>query len=407
VSPASVLEALGLLLGAAVAVPAATLLLQVLFAGPARRPASPVPARRPRIAVLVPAHDEAAVLARTLASVRAQLVPGDRLLVVADNCTDDTAALALEAGAEATVRVDEARRGKAYAVEHGIRHLAGDPPDVVIVIDADCEAEPGAIARLADCALRTGRPVQAIYLMRAAHDGLVARLREFAWTVKNRVRPLGAARLGMPCQLAGAGMAFPWRAAAGTTYANADLAEDFAAGVRFARAGTPPLLCAEAIVASAFPAGAAGLASQQRRWEHGHLALVLREAPRLFATGLVRRDASLLAMALDLAVPPLALLTLAVLVLLALGVALAFAVHRWLPLALGGGAAAMLGTAILLAWWRFGRATLSLRDLAYAPVYALRKLPLYLAFAFNRQVGWVKTARDPAGAPRSASLGES
>ena len=46
---------------------------------------------RSRLAVLVPAHDEGAVLLQTISDIQMQLRPGDRLLVVADNCTDDTA----------------------------------------------------------------------------------------------------------------------------------------------------------------------------------------------------------------------------------------------------------------------------------------------------------------------------
>ena len=93
---------------------------------------------RSRLAVLVPAHDEGAVLLQTIADIQMQLRPGDRLLVVADNCADDTAGIARAAGAEVVERHDPDKRGKGYALDFGIRHLALDPPEVVIIIDADC-----------------------------------------------------------------------------------------------------------------------------------------------------------------------------------------------------------------------------------------------------------------------------
>src|SRR5436853_418709 len=54
-------------------------------------------------AVLIPAHNEGAGTLPTIGDVRAQLAPGDRIVVVADNCTDDTAAIAQAAGAEVIV----------------------------------------------------------------------------------------------------------------------------------------------------------------------------------------------------------------------------------------------------------------------------------------------------------------
>src|SRR5208282_2424321 len=60
---------------------------------------SPPAGLRRRVAVLVPAHNESMGLLETLNDIKAQLHSGDRLLVVADNCTDDTAAVASAAGA--------------------------------------------------------------------------------------------------------------------------------------------------------------------------------------------------------------------------------------------------------------------------------------------------------------------
>jgi cellulose synthase/poly-beta-1,6-N-acetylglucosamine synthase-like glycosyltransferase len=62
------------------------------------------------VAVLVPAHDESSGLLPTLADIKAQMRIGDRLVVVADNCSDDTAAVAAAAGAEVVERNDPARR---------------------------------------------------------------------------------------------------------------------------------------------------------------------------------------------------------------------------------------------------------------------------------------------------------
>ena len=93
---------------------------------------------RPRIGVLVPAHNESRNLLPTIADIKAQLAPGDHFLVVADNCSDDTAAVAGAAGAEVVERDDLTKIGKGYALDWGIRHLSADPPSIVVVVDADC-----------------------------------------------------------------------------------------------------------------------------------------------------------------------------------------------------------------------------------------------------------------------------
>src|ERR1700722_4751052 len=79
-------------------------------------PRPPEGERRP-IAVLMPAHNESSVIASAIRSVLPQLVAQDRLVVVADNCSDDTAAIAATEGAEVVVRTDFARRGKGYALD--------------------------------------------------------------------------------------------------------------------------------------------------------------------------------------------------------------------------------------------------------------------------------------------------
>src|SRR5437879_5400266 len=97
------------------AIPVAVFLIEVVasVALPQRERSMPPGGHSDRrVAVLVPAHDESAGLLPTIADIKAQLHASDRLLVVADNCTDDTAAVAMAAGAEVIIRNDPDRMGK-------------------------------------------------------------------------------------------------------------------------------------------------------------------------------------------------------------------------------------------------------------------------------------------------------
>jgi len=166
---------------------------------------------RPRAAVLIPAHNEELLLQQTLAAILPTLAPGDRVLVVADNCDDQTAEVSRRAGAEAVERSDPSRRGKGYALDYGLRALSQDPPDVVVVIDADCLLAAETVDLLARVAGSTLRPVQALNLTdRNPPAGPVQTVSTLANRFTNLIRPLGLARVNMPCRLMGTGMAIPW-----------------------------------------------------------------------------------------------------------------------------------------------------------------------------------------------------
>ena len=188
-------------------VPVAVLLVEVIAALRAPR-LEPFEAKElnieKRVAVIVPAHNESLGLVPTLQDIKAQLGAADRLIVVADNCTDDTAAVAAASGAELIVRNDPDRIGKGFAMGWGITHLRQDPPDFVLFVDADCRLDADLIEGLKRVCQGVGRPVQALFLMRSAENSPVNHsFAAFAWILKNWVRPVGLRNLHCPVQLWG------------------------------------------------------------------------------------------------------------------------------------------------------------------------------------------------------------
>lgn len=391
----SVLSLALLMLQCTILVPVLVLVAQVLLAMRPLRAAAPLPATRPPVAILIPAHNEEAGLPATLSSLQSQLGIADRILVVADNCRDRTAEVARRAGVDVVERSHAELRGKGYALDFGVQALAAAPPDVVVIVDADCIVGDGAIARLASLAFQHQRPVQALYLMRTpAVSGPLKKIAEFAWIVKNKVRPLGWFRLGWPCQLMGTGMAFPWQTIRAARLATGHIVEDMKLGMDLALAGSAPMFCPHALVYSYFPTSSEGTRSQRTRWEHGHLSMITSTAPATLWAAVRRASASLFAFGLDLCVPPLALLVLLVCGLTGLALLLALAGGPGAPLVLGILEGAALGAAILMSWWRHGRAVLSGKELALSAWYVAAKIPLYFRFLFNRQVAWVRSKRD-------------
>lgn len=360
----------------------------------ARRPTQRELAPCPRFAVIMPAHDEETIIARSIAAILAQLPPAGRLLVVADNCSDDTAGVALRAGAEVTVRRDTTRIGKGYALAHGVRALASDPPQVVIIVDADCEVMPGALALLAGRCGATGRPVQARYAMLAPPAPSAAdKVSRLAWTIKTFVRPLGSAEIGWPCQLMGSGMALPFDALGRVDLATGHLAEDQKLGADFALAGRSPLFCPEAEIVSRLPQGEIGKRQQRTRWEHGHLAIIGEFFLPLIGRAVATLSPRLLAFALDLCIPPLTLLAAFLMVMMGVGLAWFALTGLAIPLAVSTAVLACFACALGAAWWRFAQEIITWRELAAGPAYCLLKIPSYVRFFIHRRIDWVRTER--------------
>jgi cellulose synthase/poly-beta-1,6-N-acetylglucosamine synthase-like glycosyltransferase len=347
------------------------------------------------VVVLVPAHNESTAVSPTLADIKQQLRASDRMLVVADNCTDDTAAVALAGGAEVVVRHDPGKCGKGYALDFGLGHLNLEPPQIVIMVDADCRLAENAIDELAKTCAATRQPVQALYLMTAPDGSQINhKVAEFAWRVKNWLRPLGLKALGLPCQLMGTGMAFPWDVIHCADLASGSVVEDLKLGLDLTSKGHPPVFCPSATVTSQFASSAKAARTQRERWEGGHIGMISTATPQLFCRAVAHRDWNLLALTLDLAVPPLSLLAILVIAM--------FAVTASNALLGFSSAAAILSTAALvafvlaacLAWLKCGRDVVPLAAVLSIVPYVLGKLGLYRVRLLNKtDTQWIRTDR--------------
>jgi cellulose synthase/poly-beta-1,6-N-acetylglucosamine synthase-like glycosyltransferase len=354
----------------------------------------------PRIAVLVPAHNEATGIAATLQTLLPELTSQDQLVVIADNCDDETAAIARSLGVTVIERQNPELRGKGYALDRGLQFLASNPPEIIVMVDADCIVEPGTIEKIASLAATTTRPVQAAYLMQPPdHPSPKDGVSVLAFTIKNLVRPRGLARLGLPCLLTGSGMAFPWSLIQQVSLASSNLVEDMQLALDLAIAGHAPIFCPIARVTSLLPKQQHAARSQRTRWEHGHLRTLLTQVPRLLIAAVRQQRLDLLAISLDLVIPPLSLLI--TLWVTAIGIALFSHIWgtSWVPSILLGVEGGLMFSAILAAWFQFCRSQLPLGTLLATPLYILGKLPMYFSFLTKPQTKWIRTERDVIDLP--------
>jgi hypothetical protein len=204
----------------------------------------------------------------------------------------------------------------------------------------------------------------------------LVQLSNFAFMLKNLIRQRGLMRLAGRAHLTGTGMALPWAQFAIANLGGSNIVEDLALGLESAERAAAPMLVEKATVWSP-AASAEGTLVQRTRWEGGYVATAWKAGPSALFRSLARGDGQGLCAALDLCVPPIALLvlvnvTVAALVLMAT----IFGAEAW-PVILQLAILAFAALAVALAWFREGRRFVSAANLLRLPFYLIWKIPMY------------------------------
>jgi cellulose synthase/poly-beta-1,6-N-acetylglucosamine synthase-like glycosyltransferase len=373
---------------------------------------------RQRFLILIPAHNEDRLLPALLASVRVLDYPAELVAihVVADNCTDQTAAVARAAGATVHERRDPAQAGKGQALNWLLERLpqARQPDTAVVFLDADSVVSPNFLRVMAARLERGQLAIQAYYAVRDPERSPAAGLRFAALAALHYLRPQGRMVLGTSAGLKGNGMVF----AAGllpqvrwTTNVTEDIEQHMALLLDGVRVRFAP----DAVVWGEMPDTLAGSRSQHDRWERGRLQMARRYVPRLLGTAArcavsrrYRMTLVLVDAALEHLIPPFSVLvaySLALFGAAVIGAGLQ-AVSGGLPgdlggflpaLSLGLTAALLAGQAlyVLAALFLVRAPRFVYRQLLYAPGYLVWKLGQYVrAWLAKAEARWVRTTRN-------------
>ena len=355
---------------------------------PARKGLRPAPEGF-KLAVVIPAHDEEGAIARAVGSIR----DADRsglvvtVTVVADNCTDHTAALAAAAGARVIERIDPDRRGKGFALDLAFRQLLSEGVDAVLVVDADTVVDRQLLGEAAAAFAAGADAVQARYLVRNADDSARTRLMQLALMAFNVARPRGRDALGLSAGINGNGFGVSRATLLSVGYNAASVVEDLEYHLQLVRAGKRVWFLDRAAVRADMPSGHRAAADQRSRWEGGRARLAREVAPQLLGE-VLRGQWRLWEPLLDLLLPPLGLF---VAVLAAL-VAVPFAPTRLFGLAGLSVVAAHVAVAIRVG----GGGWSELKTLALAPAYVVWKIAMLgrIRRSSRRHAEWVRTPRE-------------
>jgi cellulose synthase/poly-beta-1,6-N-acetylglucosamine synthase-like glycosyltransferase len=363
-----------------------------------RRPA-PAAGSAPhhRFAILVPAHDEETVIGRTVQTLRGLDYPPELYdtYVVADYCTDRTAAVARGTGAICLERDEGPRGSKGAALSWLLQQVrsTGRAYDLLAVFDADTQVD-AKFLRYMDRAFGQGRQaVQGQHIISNPHDGPYPALAWTMLTLYNRLQNQGRSNLGGSAKLMGDSVCFRPEALQWVDWEGNALTEDFELRLHLLLEGVRIAYLPEAIGRGEAPLTWAAARQQRRRWLQGSNEARRRFTLTLLREGLRRHDLALLDGALEALLPaysPLVILT-------ALLTAANLAVIGWVGL----GAAVVWGAALgLLLLYPFAGLVLArapawaFRALVFGPFFILWRTGMDLAIRLGwRKATWVRTPR--------------
>ena len=212
-----------------------------------------------QVAVLIPAHNEEKTVVGLLDDLARQTRAPAIVLVIAHNCSDDTARVARAAGAQ--VLVLDTGHEKSHALEAGLKWLEERSWDAVLIVDADCRVRPECIERL------RGTPNDVaqgcIVLDPQAGGGLML---SFFYRLDETILHRGRERMGMFELLRGTGLLLGRDALARCPWGAGGLTEDRAQTYAFLSAGIPTRFDEELVVVASPPERSEDIWNQRRRW---------------------------------------------------------------------------------------------------------------------------------------------
>lgn len=269
-------------------VPGTIELLSLTFGGmlPARKILRPKTWRKQRrLAIVVPAHNEAAGIAACVCNLLQCDAPRGSysVIVVADNCTDHTTEEARRAGATVLVRDDQTRRGKGYALDHAFTVLGAQGYDVFIVVDADSSVSPNIVGDFLAAFAAGADALQCRYKVRNVSDTVRTRWMNVALMAFNVLRPRGRDRFGISAGILGNGFGLSRQTLELVPYTAVSLVEDLEYHLRLVRAGLKVRFVDSVTVYGEMPAAGGGVATQRARWEGGRFRMISEFAPSLIS----------------------------------------------------------------------------------------------------------------------------
>ncbi len=252
-----------------------------------------------RFAIFIPAHNEDLVIDNIVENLKQLNYPQDSydVFVIADNCTDNTAAVARAAGANVLERFDDKDKGKGFALKWAFEKVlyAEDCDyDAAVVFDADNLVSKNFLKEMNNKLCDGYKVLQGYIDSKNPNDSWITASYSMAFWTSNRLFQCARSFLGLSCEIGGTGFCMDVNVLKQVGWHATCLVEDLEFTMKLVLNGIKVGWAHEAIVYDEKPLTLAQSWKQRRRWMQGFADVCSRYFFKLFIKGVKERDAALI-----------------------------------------------------------------------------------------------------------------
>ena len=264
------------------------------FCGMWRRKEDKILTPQKTFAVIVAAHNEEAVIGQLIKNLDDLEYPKELydVYVIADNCSDQTARIAAEAGAIVHERTHPTKKSKGFALEWMFERLfkMEKQYDGIVIFDADNLVHPRFLLEMNNRLCKGDKIVQGYLDAKNPYDTWVAGTFAIAFWVIDHISHLAKTNIGLSAVLGGTGMCITtdvlkhhgWRATC--------LTEDMEFTMKSLAEGIKTTWAHDAIVYDEKPLTFIQSWNQRKRWAQGQFDVAHRFIPKMLVEGFKQRD---------------------------------------------------------------------------------------------------------------------
>ena len=258
-------------------------------------------------ALIVCAHNEAKVIGQLVENLHLLKYSKDLydIFVVADNCEDNTAQVARQAGALVQERFSDEGRGKGFALEWMFKRLFAMEKkyDAVCIFDADNLVHPNFLREMNSRLCNGEQVIQGYLDTKNPEDSWISSMFAISFWITNHVWHLAKYNIGLSCVLGGTGMCIATDVLKRHGWGATCLTEDMEFTMKALMEGIPTTWAHDAVIYDEKPLTFKASWNQRKRWAQGNFDVANRYIPKMLWKGIKEHNVLLLDGVIDMFQP--------------------------------------------------------------------------------------------------------